>query len=201
MMFKYPVFDVEVARKINFDDLRWPERGEAADEQGLGCNRSYMDMRGISWTTARAVFAEEAELISKIEAAAEPAEFYSDIEDEGLAGIDGIDVGVASTVFSLSAARCIPFSSCNGGVFGGHHAEVHPVVAFFSRPPIAALLLECAEEAQSGLCNSADCLLAYADDIRAMTRFAAAITSRSKAFRKIRIGPFGQRPRLSAFRY
>jgi hypothetical protein len=46
----------------------------------------------------------------------------------------GLDIGVASTVIALSAARCVPFSSCNGGAYGGSHHEFHLVVAFYARP-------------------------------------------------------------------
>lgn len=186
-MFTYPIFDVPIVREVNLARLRWPERGEAADESGLGGNRSYMDMRGISWATARTVLAYEADLISKIEAADDSDSYFEELGDEGDAGIDGIDLGVASTVFALSAARCVPFSSCNGGAFGDGHAEAHPVVAFFARPLIVKLLLLCAEESNCGLCSRNDFLLAYADDLRVMPRFASAIIRRSREFRAIRL--------------
>ncbi len=47
-------------------------------------------------------------------------------------GLFGLDIGVASAVIALSAARCIPCSSCNGGAYGGSHQERHPVIAFYA---------------------------------------------------------------------
>ena len=57
------------------------------------------------------------------------------IENELYDGDDlrGLDIGVASAVAALSAARCIPFTSCNAGTFGGSHAETYPLVGSFAR--------------------------------------------------------------------
>ena len=40
-MFTYPIFDVEIVREVDPVSLGWPEPGDAQDETGLGCNRSY----------------------------------------------------------------------------------------------------------------------------------------------------------------
>ena len=135
---------------------------------------------------ARRVFSVEGEYITRIETSADPDEEYDLIEDElydDPEGIYGLDIGVASTVVALSAARCIPFSSCNGGAFGGSHHEFHPVVAFFSRRQTAPLLLECAEETNSGLVSeNTGNLVVYADDIRNIRAFACALIARSSTF-------------------
>ncbi len=101
---------------------------------------------------------------------------------------DGLDLGVASTVYALSAARCIPYSSCNAAAFGGSHVERHPLVAFFARAPIAKVILTCAEEAGSGLINvNNGSLLAYADTLPTLRRFAETLISRRRDFRAVRL--------------
>src|SRR5271167_4289324 len=83
---------------------------------------------------------------------------------------------------------CIPFSSCNAGVFGGSHSEHYPVVAFYTRPAIAEVILTCTQEAQIGLETSErGYLIAYADDIRALRQFAGMLMDKRKLFRSPRI--------------
>src|SRR5438093_642215 len=117
-MFVYPRFDVEVARTITVDELRWPKPGEAAEDSGLGCNRLYLDLRSLSWAEAERVFSLEGTLISRVENADDPEVECEVIEEELLEddeNLFGLDLGVAAAVVSLSACGCIPCSSCNGG--------------------------------------------------------------------------------------
>jgi hypothetical protein len=68
------------------------------------------------------------------------------------------------------------FKLQRGALDGGHHNEHYPVVAFYARPAIAEIILTCVEEAQIGLETSDQrFLVAYADDIRAMRRFATVL--------------------------
>jgi hypothetical protein len=100
----------------------------------------------------------------------------------------GLALGVASSVIALSAARCVPFSSCNAGAFGGHHHEAYPVVAFHARPAHVDLLLECAKEAGCGLEHGSNgCIVLYAREIESLRRFAAEVIQRRSAFRKLRL--------------
>src|SRR5882724_943450 len=81
-MFTYPTFDVEIVRKIDPQRLGWPGPGEANDDSGLGCNRMYMDLRGLSCTEAERVFALEQNLIARIESAVAPENEDQTLEDE-----------------------------------------------------------------------------------------------------------------------
>jgi hypothetical protein len=187
-MFTYPTFDVEIIRKVDASDLGWPAAGEAGEESGLGCNRMYTDLRRLSWAEARRVFTLERDLIARIESTADTEEESAAIEEELYeSGQDlyGLDLGVASTVISLSAAKCVPFSSCNGGAFGGQHHEKYPIVAFYAPAQAVELLIASAEEADIGL-ESNKYLIAYADDIRKIRSFAQSLGSRSSLFNAIR---------------
>lgn len=192
-MFNYPKFEVELSREIRIGELGWPEPGEATSDSGLGFNRAYMDLRRISWTEARAILAEEAQLIARLERAEDIEEEWSVIEEEfDLSGtpLYGLDIGVASTVLALSAARCVPFSSCNGGVFGGKHHEVYPVVAFYAKPETANLLLSVATEVEVGIENNGyGSLVMFTDDIRKFPTCANAVISRRKEFNTLRLSP------------
>jgi hypothetical protein len=190
-LFNYPRFDVELSRQVRVPELGWPEPGEAADESGLGCNRAYMDLRRLSWTDAKKAHADEVRLVAQIENAEDPEGELSDIEeeyDESEVELYGLDIGVASTVVALSAARCVPFASCNGAAFGGRHHEVYPLVAFYAKPATANLLVAIATEANIGIENGGHgCLVVFSDDIRKFPRFADAMIRRRKEFNALRL--------------
>lgn len=202
-MFSYPVFEVEIERNVTAALLGWPEPREAETDSGLGGNRSYIDLRQLSWSEAKRVYAYEEKLIARIESADDPDEEYEIIDEElyeDPEGIYGLDLGVASTVVALSAARCLPFASCNAGAFGGSHHESHPLVAFYGRAEMAGLLLECAEAAGAGLCNhDGGRLLVYAADIRHMRAFAHALIERRGAFRALRFPRRGSAKEQAVF--
>jgi hypothetical protein len=112
-----------LSRELSANGLAWPEPGAAVDDGGLGCNRSYVDLRRLSWSEARRVYQLETKLMARVEASEDPMEEWAVIEDalydEPDDHLYGLDLGVASSVVALSAARYVPFSSCNAGVFGG----------------------------------------------------------------------------------
>jgi hypothetical protein len=171
---------------MRVSELSWPEAGEAASESGLGCNRVYIDLRRLSWTEARRVLAEEASVIARTEKAGNAEDECSIIEEESYESevdLYGLDIGVASTVVALSAARCVPFSSCNAGAFGGTHHENYPVIAFYAKPKTADLLLVIATEVDVGIENGTyGCVVMFSNDIRKFPRFADAMIRRRREF-------------------
>lgn len=183
-MFSYRKFDVQVSREVDFNELRWPNRGEATHGSSLGGNVEYADLRGIGWGEARRVFDLESSLIARIENSADIDAESAAIEDDlyqTAENLLGLDLGVASTVLCLSATGCVPFSSCNAGAFGGSHQEVFPLVAFFARRTTAAQILQTAAEAGVGLKNGLrGSLIAYAGDVRNFRAFAERLLRRPK---------------------
>jgi hypothetical protein len=187
-MFTYPKFDVEIVRAVDPSALGWPEPGDAQDEKSLGCNRAYIDLRRMSWAEARRIAELERQLIERIESASDPAAEYEAVEDEFFEddlALYGLDLGVAGGVIALSAAGCVPFASCNAGAFGGLHHESYPLIVFYARAEAVDDLLAAAEEAEIGL-GGGVWLQVYTDDVRKMSRFAAALGARSGAFRAAR---------------
>jgi hypothetical protein len=198
-MFAYQNFDVEIVRDLDASQLTWPEPGDATDDSGLGCNRLYADLRGLSWAEAKRVFALEGRLITRIEISKDVDAEYDAIEEE-LCEEDehlfGLDLGVASTVVCLSAARCVPFASCNAGVFGGHHQESYPLVAFFARSQIVDFLLASAVDAEVGLENHGyGCAVVYANDVRKFRTFAQSLISKRSLFRAVQLRQRGRKVR------
>lgn len=188
-------FDVQIRRKVETARLGWPEPGAAGArgmDEGFGGNRAYSDLRSLPWKEARRVLAREQALMARISVSDDPETEYDEITDElyeDSEGLYGLDVGVAATVVALSAARCVPFSSCNGGSFGGCHHELYPLVAFYARPAHVDLLVAAAEEANSGLEHGPrGCLVAFARNIEASVSFAAALIARRSYFQKLRLG-------------
>lgn len=183
-------FDVEICRNVEVEKLGWPAPGAAGAEgmdSGFGGNRAYNDLRSFGWREARRVLDKELALITRISASDDPEVEYDEINDdfyEDDEGLYGLDLGVAAAVVALSAARCIPFSSCNGGAFGGGHLELHPLVAFYARPAHLETLLSAADEAGCGLENGSNgCLVIFAGSIEALRTFAAGMISRSSILR------------------
>jgi hypothetical protein len=198
-MFINRKFEVDIVREIDAHHLDWPERGNAGHDSGLGCNREYSDLRWLSWGEAKRVFRLEGDLIARIESASDPEVELEAIEEESFECTEhlyGLDLGVASTAIALSAAGCVPFSSCNGGAFGGRHYEQYPLVAFFARAHAAELLLSAAEEANIGV-HGRSYLIVYADDIRNMRSFAQCLTSRRPLFSAIRKRTAGSKRTLN----
>jgi hypothetical protein len=185
-VFIYPAFDIDIVRKVDARRLAWPEFDEADDERSLGGNRDYSDLRGLSWSEAQRILNYETDLILRIEDAEDAEQEMDQIGDELYeedVGLYGLDLGVASSVVGLSAAKCVPFASCNGGSFGGHHHERYPLVAFFAQLSAVTSLIACAEAAGVGLeGNESGGLVVYADDIRKMRQFALELLHRRSQF-------------------
>ena len=183
MTFLHKKFDVQVKREVAPALTSWPNPDEVEDGRCPGGNRDYADLRGLSWEEARSVMELEAEYIQRIEQASEPSETEL-FEEEEIAEIMGLDIGVASTVVALSAAGFIPCTSCNAGAFGGRHHETYPVVAFYAQPQSVPLLMQCAEESEVGLDNdqgwsSEDLpIVVFTDDIRKMVAFSEVLSKR-----------------------
>lgn len=184
-------FAVEIVRDLNPEELGWYSPDDNASES-LGINRRYEDLRAFQWDDVENALEIERDVIAQIEAMT-----FSDEEDKtpesaaieilenqegaqdmwGMWGgpLYGMDLGVASAVIALSAARCVPFSSCNAGAFGGGHSEAYPCAAFYVRPQLAPVLLACAEKAGVGLTLGWDkTALLFADSVDGMMAFAQA---------------------------
>jgi hypothetical protein len=187
-MFSGRKFEVAITRSLSNQGLRWPGRGEASNERNLGCNRAYVDLRGLTWNDAQRLFELETSLIERIEAATDPDEEREQIEEELYEddeGLFGLDIGVAAATVALCAAKCITCSSCNAGAYGGSHHESYPVVAFFAKPQHVEPLLKCAEEAGIGLENVDGMVIAFASDIRNMRSFAGALIRGRATFQAV----------------
>jgi len=185
-------FNLEIERSVDLNALGWPERGTAG-EDGLRCNRSYIDPRGLSWAQSQAVLALDRRFLNILQSEGDFDSSFDQVKneleelyDEGDEGLLGLDLGVASSVVALSAARCIPFSSCNGGAFGDHHQEAFPLVSFFVKPAWVSLLLEIATTANVGLYNSGDGLVVYGE-ILDMLSFAGNMHASRSFFNQLKL--------------
>jgi hypothetical protein len=176
---------VDISRNLNGASLFIPEEELLEDEAAGGVdNHDYCDMRGRSWEDTAAVLAYEKERIEQILPLSqeETDELADECYEEDSEYFEGIDIGVASVVFALSAAGGVPVASCNGGAFGGHHLESYPLVVFYADVKHTSLLEKVAEEVQVGLKRGAGgAAIVFADDILKMYNFALALyTARSQ---------------------
>lgn len=189
IVFMLRKFAIKIERIVDVELLAWPEPDMCEDDCNLDCNRDYRDMRGASWTDATRVLALEESLLERLKTADDLAAALDSISDELYEddeGLWGLDIGVASAVIALSAAGCIPSTSCNGGCFGDHHHESYPLVSFYAKPAWVPNLLAAAEEAKIGLINEdSGSILVYASNISSMMLFAINLIARSKEFSKL----------------
>lgn len=185
------IFQVELNRSVDKAVLGWPQRGEAMDESALGGNRSYYDLRGIRWKEVGEVLPKENGYLQRLLTGQisedDLAEELWEAADAGEAPLNGLDPGVASVVFGLSAIGAVTAYSCNGGAFGNHHNSHHPVVAFYVRARMVSELLGCAERSNVGLENVASgMVIVYADRISAMHAFATELYRAKSVFGKLK---------------
>lgn len=166
---------VDKVREIKIDELWWPDKRQAA--RGLAGNKEYRDFRGFAWEDADRILTFEEDLVNRIENSGDPDGTYQEALDELYEddeGLLGIDIGVAGVVLSLSVAGCIPFTSCNGGVYGDHHREHYLLVGFYAHPRVVPILLKAAIEADIGLTGKGE-VFAYSDTVRSMLTFARSL--------------------------
>lgn len=166
---------VDKVREIKIDQLWWPEKRQAA--RGLGGNNEYRDFRGFSWEDADRILTFEEDLVNRIEDSDDTDDAYQEALDELYEddeGLLGLDIGVAGVVLSLSVAGCIPFTSCNGGVYGDYHREHYPLVGFYTRPKTAPTLLKASAEADISI-TSDGVVFAFSDNVRSMVSFARSL--------------------------
>jgi hypothetical protein len=183
--------NVEVTRLVDLHQLAWPTRKQRSADSSLGGNPEYLDFSGRGWSEAKRLIRYETSLLNEFAGLESLAQSLKSTgrADKISEQLHGLDLGIASAVFALSAAGCIPFSSCNGGIPGDYHSEQYPLVAFYARGPAVPLLLAAAEEVTAGLENTdAGALMVYSRDLITMVRFARSLLKSSSSFRKLRFG-------------
>lgn len=187
--------DVSITRILHPDRMCWPEPDNTSisgEEHYFGGNYSYWDLRDMTWTEARRVHADEGAYVDSIAKADDPETEEESVSEElyeSLGVLYSLDLGIASSVIALSAAGCIPFSSCNGGLFTEDHREEYPLVAFYARIEHVPLLLACAEISGCGLSQGSDgAVVLYGQSIFELRSFASKIIERNSEFRELHFG-------------
>ena len=158
-------------------------------DYGLGGNREYSDLRRCSWRSAREIWDYETSILHKLEMSGDSSRLEDDQESDEIAeALWGLDLGVASVVVSLSAAKCIPFTSCNGGAFEDGHLEKYPLVAFYAKAQWVPHLLSAAKGTNVGLENGlSGSIVVFANDIRNMPRFAQSVIEGRSMFAHLKL--------------
>lgn len=158
---------------LSLSHLAWFEGDEACEGTGLGCNRDYQDLRGMALEDLRQVVDQESDEIKRVLAGEVGCDGCHEGCEECQPEIQGLELGVVSAVVALSAIGCIPYTSCNGGAFGGEHAADLLIVGFYLRPPLIQAVREAGRVAGVGLMNDRNGgFYVVTDDPWAMIAFA-----------------------------
>lgn len=153
-----PEYNVDLRRKVNTRRIVYPPKKFLTYEDGLVANHEYNDSRGITWDNFRKVFPIENNWIIKAGSLAKDAtdfeRIFQEFDDEALeseADFFGMEPGIASLTFAVSAFGGAPVSSCR------HHPErsneEQPYVAFWCRKKMAKNLAEIAKRQPIGIEN------------------------------------------------
>ena len=149
-------------------------------------------MGRVGWREVKSLLDDETELVARFSEAEDTESAYErwldETEDDIEGPLLGLDLGTNALVAALKASRCLPYYSCNGGAFGGHHNDSHPVVAFFCRSSILDLIVKAAEMANAGLeHNWSGGLSIYGESVGALLATASAVYSRRKPITAVRL--------------
>jgi hypothetical protein len=179
------IIDVSVSIGV-YPPFDWPDPSELEDDSGLGGNRGFFYMGQPRWSDCLDVITSECELVAELQKAKDTdAVLDDDNRDVEFAEIlGGLDPGVSSAVNCLAAAGCIPFASCNGGVFGGSHHEVHPLICFYCKDHHVPPLVRAAERSGIGLETQENYVVAYTGDVRRLLQFAREVHAQRANFPK-----------------
>lgn len=141
--------------------LAIPDDDLAADFE-FEANESYHDLRPLDWSDVAIALDRDRMALAKhlageliednVVCEREVADRSYEITDDDLflelfRARDALDAGVSSAVTALAATGCTPFTSCNGGAFGGHHSSPYPVVRFFAPAHVFPDIDACANSA------------------------------------------------------
>jgi len=174
-----------IERLVDSGALGWPSEEELVEEDYF--NRGYQDLRGLDWDDAREVLQLERVIIGR--GSGDLTAATESMSDSECTRLGDLDLGVASAVVALSAAKCAPISSCNGSP--GHN-EMYPVVAFYCRKGRVRDVLKVAELTDCGLCNGdSGVLILHAGTVQKLLSFAEVLIERRDRLRPL------SRPRLA----
>jgi hypothetical protein len=178
---RFKVFTEKIERRLVAKHMGLPSHSQTSHLRFH--NHDYGRIRA-TLREVRQALEFEAEVLNRLanakDLAAEYRRVSDEIYDDDSQPLQGLDLGVASAVLSLSAIGCVTFSSCNGGSFGDFHHEKYPLITFYAKPENAPLLIKAAKEAGVGIRHVEDYLMVWANDIRHMLRFGQAVLKSRK---------------------
>ncbi len=184
--FGQRVYDQSISRELDLSALSTlsSEDADAGEDNGLEGNHLYRDIRFVGWDLVAAAIQAEAALFDRFRDApdldAEHDLWRDELELAETPEEDfwGLDLGVISAVFALSALGAVTVRSCNAGGFGGRHAEAIPLITMFLPVSIAHEVLAIADLADVGLVMQGGLVRLYGRTDFDLHRFAQVALAR-----------------------
>jgi hypothetical protein len=180
--FRGKHFEIPISRTVDIEALEWPS-DEDQESETLGGNRDYVPLGRTDWHEVQIAVDEERSILDSLAASQDWEAVYGEWLKENAESDDsvlfGFDLGTNALSAALSAARCLPFYSCNGGAFDDAHHDDYPLVAFFCPVGIFPFVLAAAEGASTGLeYNHSGGLNVFARNVDAIIDMATALVER-----------------------
>lgn len=179
-----------IQRKVTAESLEWPNKRILRSES-LGGNRDYYPIGRMGWKEVQETINDEVAILQLILGSEDPEAEHENWEEstyeEPDGGLLGLDLGTNSLSAALSASGCVTFYSCNGGIFGGHHNDSHPVIAFYCPRDIFPVILESSVFANTGLYHGhSGGIAVYSRRVTSFVKMAKSLYRARRLIRKIR---------------
>jgi hypothetical protein len=172
------VGNVIASRKLDVRQLGWISGKRAGTRSNFPANFEYVDLRGLSLADLDRALDEERLAYALLEAVGFDQKSIDEVDRQRATApfVPILDFGVVSAVVAISAAGCVPVTSCPGPTIGSsRHQQPAPMIVFYARRTHVPILLKAVEQADCQIVNNGAKVEIYADDVRKMQRFALAM--------------------------
>jgi hypothetical protein len=182
--FRGKQFEIPITRDVDPDGMEWPSNEDLLSDT-VGGNRDFLPLGRTDWVEVQDAIDEERSVMDTIAASDDQEAAHREWREENAESDDptlfGFDLGTNALSAALSAARCVPFYSCNGGAFDEGHHEEYPLIAFFCPVPIFPFVCDAAKNASIGLeYNDSGGLNVFARNVDSMVDMAVLLFERRR---------------------
>ena len=152
-----PNYKGKFIQDVDFSSLKYPPNRFLSRAFDKISNHDYFDMRGYDWDSYKMIYEVEKNIIECVDNTAKNAKQFEEfieyiVENDELNSSEllGIEAGVASITFALSALGGAPLVSCRGHPKNTYPYSRYPMVVFYSDKDIAKDLVKLVSETSLG---------------------------------------------------
>lgn len=156
-----PNYRGKFIQSVDLTKLKVPPNRFLKREFDKISNHDYFDMRGYDWDSYNLIYAIEKNIIGCVDNTAKTAkqfeefiEYIVDNNELNSSELFGIDVGVASITFAISAFGGAPLVSCRGHPKNTYPYSRYPMIVFYANKDAAKDIADIVSGTEIGLLNA-----------------------------------------------